>query len=432
MEIGTEDNYGKQKANKLSFSQQIQNDNTFPAIGNNIKISKTQYFPNSNLNINEENIDILPSTNQTTISHNQIEQTQNVIPETQILETQFLPTTINYNIQNENYTDELIPKPIQSGINNDSEQNIPINSDIPKIIDSSELAAESQVVSGNPLQSQKIEPTVIYNNNSLYGSYYNSQSNPIGQPQSEFIESQAIYGQRQSQFVESQEIYHPINAEPQSEFVESQAIYSNSNPNQFEDIMNAKIDFYAPTKIINQNIIQEPSRPEIIVDENDIRNVQNQISALKVSKTKYLSKEELSKIMESQENNDDDNNDDNNKEFEHVEPVQNTLPVNPIDQPENVYSTAYIDNNNNNIETNNDQPEENNVVKSNILGNDEMIKLSKTVYVKDENNVNYNEEIIEPALDKEIGNENNFKVLKIEDVENSCCPGLKCWGKLFG
>lgn len=395
-EIGIEKNHDNQEANKLSSFQSIQNDKTL------------------NLNINEQNIDLLPSTGQTIFSPIQIEQ----------------HTSINHNIQADSYTEKLNPKPVQYGINNDLEQDIQTSA--PKIIDSSELAAESHI-SGNPLQSQQIESNIIYNNNSLYGSYYNSQSNPIGQPQSEFIESQAIYGQKQSQFVESQEIYAGFNVQPKYDFIESQAIYNvpqenQNHENQIEDIMNAKIEFYEPRQNINKIPIQEPSsNPEIIVNENDIRNEQNLFSSLKVSKTKYLSKEELENIMESQENN--NNNDNiNNQISEQVEPVQSTFPVNTIEQPENVYSTTYI---NNNIELTNDKLEENKIVASNNLGNDELIKMPKTLYSKDENNANYNEEIIEPPLDKEIGNENNTKILKIEDVEDGCCPGLKCWNKLL-
>ena len=129
--------------------------------------------------------------------------------------------------------------------------------------------------------------------------------------------------------------------------------------------------------------------------------------------------------MKDQDNINDDNIEHNENINRQVEPLLEN-PINPIEQTENVYSTAYNDNN---IEMTNDVLEgENNAVTSNILGNDEFIKMSKTKYIDD---TNYHEEIIEPPLDSQIKNENNSKVLKIEDVDDGCCPGLNCCGKLF-
>lgn len=432
MKIGIENEHDNTESNKLNSSNNIQNINTLQPIGDNIKITKTQYIQNSNLKLSERDKDILPTTNPTLISPIQIEETQNVFPPSQIVETQLIPSSsiqpvITNNIQVESRTEELNSHPSQYA---HSDQNIQKNPN--HYMNSSELAAESQIQAGNPLESQPIDSDILYNN-SAYASYYNSLSNTIGEPQSQFIESQAIYGQSSSQFIESQEIYGPnsIQAQPQ------QGVYSGSNKEktpsavakQIEDIMNAKVDSYIPRQNIevNPSTIQpnhEPlSHPDvIIVDDKEIKKVENAFNSLKVSKTKYLSKEELSNIMKDQNNINDDNIENINRQ---VEPILEN-PINPIEQTENVYSTAYNDNN---IEVTNDVLEgENNAVTSNILGNDEFIKMSKTKYIDD---TNYNEEIIEPPFDSQIKNENNSKVLKIEDVDDGCCPGLNCCGKLF-
>ena len=439
MKMGIENEHDNTESNKLNSSNDIQNINTLQPIGDNIKITKTQYIQNSNLKLGEKDIDILPTTNPTLISPIQIEETQNVFPPSQILETQIIPSSsiqpvITNNIQVENRTEQLISHPSQYAY---SDQNIQKNSN--QYMNSSELAAGSQIQSGNPLESQPIDSDILYNN-SAYASYYNSLSNTIGEPQSQFIESQAIYGQSSSQFIESQEIYSPNSIQAQPQFTDSQGVYSGSSKedippavaNQIEDIMNAKVNSYIPRQNIevNPSAIQpnhEPlSHPEvIIVDDKEIKKVENAFNSLKVSKTKYLSKEELSNIMKDQDNINDDNIEHNENINRQVEPLLEN-PINPIEQTENVYSTAYNDNN---IEMTNDVLEgENNAVTSNILGNDEFIKMSKTKYIDD---TNYNEEIIEPPLDSQIKNENNSKVLKIEDVDDGCCPGLNCCGKLF-
>ena len=171
MKMGIENEHDNTESNKLNSSNDIQNINTLQPIGDNIKITKTQYIQNSNLKLGEKDIDILPTTNPTLISPIQIEETQNVFPPSQILETQIIPSSsiqpvITNNIQVENRTEQLISHPSQYAY---SDQNIQKNSN--QYMNSSELAAGSQIQSGNPLESQPIDSDILYNN-SAFIKYY--------------------------------------------------------------------------------------------------------------------------------------------------------------------------------------------------------------------------------------------------------------------
>ena len=137
--------------------------------------------------------------------------------------------------------------------------------------------------------------------------------------------------------------------------------------------------------------------------------MENQFSKLKVSKTIYLSEEELAQI-ENNENNENNNNNDN---------------LNPANS--GVFAQKENMNNDNlgnaNISNTNNEPEEEKNIDSNILENNEFAKLAKNQYVQDNNNEENNELNIATTSQKRISNAHNITVLKIEDEENiQLCP----------
>ena len=151
-----------------------------------------------------------------------------------------------------------------------------------------------------------------------------------------------------------------------------------------------------------------------MMSENEVKQVQNQLKSLKVSKTKYLSEEEVNNFInndEIAENNLNNNNKEETNQFTYIQ--------NPIDEKDNIYRTNFIDTNIE--ETNFANNEEKNNITSNILGNDESIKVSEMKYVQNDTNLNNQEDNQVPIQEKKYNN--NTKVLKIEDEENvHFCP----------
>ena len=236
--------------------------------------------------------------------------------------------------------------------------------------------------------------------------------------------NQQTQERQKSQFIESQNIYEQQPNSKKSEFIESHHIYE-SNPDQIDK--NA-----SNIKPKNQEQIEEKKEADNLREQ--IKNVENQFNSLKISKTKYLTDEELSEVMKS--NNKKNENNENKEEKQ----MQKSNPSGLLGQNDNVFSTNYVDNNN--IQTTNIETDgiEGNNVQTNILGNNEFIKMSKTQYVQDDNyeniNLNNNEIMQDPLKTKETyGKPNIVKVLKIEDEEQiSICPDFisKLLRKIFG
>lgn len=158
----------------------------------------------------------------------------------------------------------------------------------------------------------------------------------------------------------------------------------------------------------NQNE-EKQGKSDVFINDDENNKVENQFAKLKVTKTKYLSKEELAQLTnnESEKDENDNNNNDN----------QNPTNSNAFAQNENI-------NNENlgNTNMNNEEGEEK-IADTNILGSNEFIKMAETKYAQDNNNEANNELNQEPTHEKQFSNAHNIKVLKIEDEENiQICP----------
>ena len=163
----------------------------------------------------------------------------------------------------------------------------------------------------------------------------------------------------------------------------------------------------------NQNE-EKQGKSGVFLNDDEINKMENQFSALKISKTRYLSEEELAKI--NNENNENDNN---------QNPTNSNAQIN---QNENINNANLA---NTNVSNTNNEGGEEKKMDTNI-GSNEFIKMSKSQYDKDNNN----ELNQEPSPQKKIiSNAHNIKVLKIEDEENiQLCPDFISGflNKLFG
>lgn len=358
-------------------------------------------------------------------------------------ETQ-LDKELSNNSRNENFLDNMKLSKTQY-VNNSTENRQNSTEENQKIslintIGETQNIFPKEIVETQALPASNIKSDNINESNNLHenGDNHSLEKNESNQQTQE---------KQKSQFIESQHIYDQQPNIQKSEFIESRNIYE-SNPDQIE-----KNEIEKPTNnnlyVISNNMSQNQNQNEENKDETEklkeqIKQVENKFNSLKISKTKYLSEEELSDIIKS-----------NNKSNENVENVENKTNVNkeenkisniyPSDQlgqNENVFSTNYIDNNNNNIQSTNIEPGgvDGSNMHINILGNNEFVKLSKTQYVQDDNNENVNlnnNEVIQDTLKpKEIYiKTNTVKVLKIEDEETiSICPDFitKFFRKIFG
>lgn len=418
--------------NDLNLSQKLKNDNFF----NNIKLSKTQIIDNIQSSQNIENNEAIFDTNPTIMSINQFTKTQNIIPEelteTQIISSSMQPKTNNLINSSEYITNnqtqlganfslgikELNKTTLNYVDNNSNKYNHQNSIETPQFAESNQLISGVQI----PLQNQsvltlkKIQSNDL-NPNNQGGNYLDDQNMGDNIPQLTYYQSQpGIVLSQHSPFIESQSIYEKKNTQ-QSEFVESHHIYDD-NPEQIikykiskheDNNFNEKPELISHPQSQNNNS-NEKKNDNLITDE-ETKNVENQFKSLKISKTKYLSEEELANLMNNNDNPEDNIN--KNKE----------------EKNEFVYISNPIKTN---IETEIVSGEEKNT-NSNILGNDEIIKTSKTDYVKDDfNNYNTVGDTQEPLQEKKI---NNSKVLKIEDEENiHFCPDFitKFFKKLFG
>ena len=182
----------------------------------------------------------------------------------------------------------------------------------------------------------------------------------------------------------------------------------------------------------NQNQIE--AKKEI----DQIKQVENEFNSLKISKTRYLTEEELSEAIKSHNKINENNGNNGNKAYDDKEENQNKndYPSDKLGKNDNAFSKV----NNSNIQATNIEIGDVNNAHTNILGNDEFIKMSKTQYVQDDNfetrNLNNNEVTQEPFKTKEMYTKpNTVRVLKIEDEEQiSICPDFisQFLRKIFG
>lgn len=407
-----------------------------------IKLSETQYIQEKNLN--EQNFDeekkeneIFPTAPSINLSANQLDESQNIFHGAAITQTQIIPDPLVKPESNPMSSNNL---PNNSFQNNGLSQINQSSIITPKFVGSTQIISQSNNQINNDLNQSKNLPP----------------ENNLESKQSEFIESQNIYNQKQSEYISSHNKYN--SNQKQSEYIESHNIY-NSNQNKQGNIESPNIynsnqkkpdviESQGIAEPIEKFIVPKPSdipinkNPEFIPNtnlsnqnnksENQIglmeneqekenKNVENEFDKIKISKTKYLSNEELSYI-----NNNNNNVENNNNEINKLESIQNIQPLNQVEENENIFTTNYIENEN--VVTN----DNNKLVNPSILDN-EFVKLSKTMYVKeDDNSENKNEKNIK---NKRILNEHYVKILKIEDEEDGhCCPDFvsKFLKKIFG
>ena len=368
MDIGIENIQEEPFSKNIKKSQQMKNENPF----DNINLSKTEMIVDNQdtPKIENNNQNNLFDANPTIISINDFTKTQNIFPE-EMTETQVV--TSNIQQQSDNV--------VNSFGNSTKNQN--------------------DFEANNYLGNTGLNKGSITNytmNNSNQNIIQGSQQFPL-------IDSQQIYGNEnneQQDFVKSHKIYESI----------PEQIVKYKIPKPDENILNYNQEHISPEEPESQNFVEKKN--DVLITENEVKQVQNQLKSLKVSKTKYLSEEEVNNFInndEIAENNLNNNNKEETNQFTYIQ--------NPIDEKDNIYRTNFIDTNIE--ETNFANNEEKNNITSNILGNDELIKVSEMKYVQNDTNLNNQEDNQVPIQEKKYNN--NTKVLKIEDEENvHFCP----------
>ena len=379
MDIGIE-NIQEEPYNKdINISQQMKNENPF----DNTKLSKTEFLVDTQESpkIENNNKNNIFYANPTILSINEFTKTQNIFPE-EMIETQ------------------VITSNMQQGSDN--------------VVNSFGNSTKNQNVfeANNYLGSTGLNNGAITNftmNNSNQNIIQSSQQFPL-------IDSQQMQGNKNN---EQQDLVksHKINESIPEQIVKYKILKPDDN------ILNYNPEHISPAEPETQNFVEE--KKDVLITENEVKQVENQLKSLKVSKTKYLSEEEVNNLI----NNDEiaKNNLSNNKE----DINQFTNIQNPIDEKDNIYKTNFIDTNI--AETNFANYEENNNITSNILGNDESIKASEMKYVQNDLNLNNQGDIKVPIQEKKYNN--NTNVLKIEDEQNiHFCPDYisNFLKKLFG
>lgn len=367
MDIGIENIQEEPYSKDIIISQQMKNENPF----DNMKLSKTEMLVDTqdSPKIENNNKNNIFDANPTILSINEFTKTQNIFPE-EMTETQVVTSNIQKRSDN-------VVNSLENSTKN--QNNFEANNDL-----------------GNA-GLNKGSITNFTMNNSNQNIMQGSQQFPL-------IDSQQIYGNEnneQQNLVKS----HKINESIPEQIVK----YKIPKPD--ENILNYNPEHISPAEPESQDFVEK--KKDVLITENEVKQVENQLKSLKVSKTKYLSEEEVNNLI----NNDEiaENNLNNNKE----DTNQFTYVQNPIDENDNIYRTNFIDTNI--PETNFANNEENNNITSNMLGNDESIKVSEMKYVQNDTNLNSQGDNQVPIQEKKYNN--NAKVLKIEDEENvHFCP----------
>lgn len=369
MDIGIENIQEEPFSKDIKKSQQLKNENPF----DNINLSKTEMIVDNQdtPKIENNNQNNLFDANPTIISINDFTKTQKIFPE-EMTETQ------------------VVTSNIQQGSDN--------------VVNSFGNSTKNQ----NDFEANNYLGNTGLNKGSITNYTMNNSNQNIIQGSQQFplIDSQQIYGNEnneQQDFVKSHKIYESI----------PEQIVKYKIPKPDENILNYNQEHISPAEPESQNFVEKKN--DVLITENEVKQVQNQLKSLKVSKTKYLSEEEVNNLINNDEIAENNLNNNNNKE----ETNQFTYIQNPIDEKDNIYRTNFIDTNIE--ETNFANNEEKNNITSNILGNDESIKVSEMKYVQNDTNLNNQEDNQVPIQEKKYNN--NAKVLKIEDEENvHFCP----------
>lgn len=368
MDIGIENIQEEPFSKDIKKSQQLKNENPF----DNINLSKTEMIVDNQdtPKIENNNQNNLFDANPTIISINDFTKTQKIFPE-EMTETQ------------------VVTSNIQQGSDN--------------VVNSFGNSTKNQ----NDFEANNYLGNTGLNKGSITNYTMNNSNQNIIQGSQQFplIDSQQIYGNEnneQQDFVKSHKIYESI----------PEQIVKYKIPKPDENILNYNQEHISPAEPESQNFVEKKN--DVLITENEVKQVQNQLKSLKVSKTKYLSEEEVNNLInndEIAENNLNNNNKEETNQFTYIQ--------NPIDEKDNIYRTNFIDTNIE--ETNFANNEEKNNITSNILGNDESIKVSEMKYVQNDTNLNNQEDNQVPIQEKKYNN--NAKVLKIEDEENvHFCP----------
>ena len=293
MDIGIENIQEEPYSKDIIISQQMKNENPF----DNMKLSKTEMLVDTqdcpkNENNNKNNIF---DANPTILSINEFTKTQNIFPE-EMTETQVVTSNIQKRSDN-------VVNSLENSTKN--QNNFEANNDL-----------------GNA-GLNKGSITNFTMNNSNQNIMQGSQQFPL-------IDSQQIYGNEnneQQNLVKS----HKINESIPEQIVK----YKIPKPD--ENILNYNPEHISPAEPESQDFVEK--KKDVLITENEVKQVENQLKSLKVSKTKYLSEEEVNNLI----NNDEiaENNLNNNKE----DTNQFTYVQNPIDENDNIYRTNFIDTN---------------------------------------------------------------------------------------
>ena len=412
MEIGVEENTGTAQNNNLLDSKNITSQES-PLINDKIKLSKTQMVPDANISLNipsENKNSTIKSINadptfkaiiKSGVSQNNIEnqaqvteinnlETNNTNNESDKHSENFKPTsvfsTINVEGKPTNETKSLhIQSPTSShpSNQNNAQANVMVSQEVETPRDTSPPLQENQNQSINQMKyvNQKFENEMPYSFNA------NKPQMALQHKDSQFIESHAIYSQQNAEQIQNQN-----HQKKDSQLIEAHSIYNVNEQRQ------------------PQPLEQPQPEPTIInINQDEINEIQRQIIDMKVSKTKYLSEDEISNLMKvglNNENNDNnekkdeiENNNDNkndninngngelniNQEANDInnvslnnrqsgegegEGVQTMNPPNPIELAETLYHTNILENNNDNNNENNNIKDKDIKDNNNIDNND--------------------------------------------------------------
>ena len=407
MEVGVEEPKEQQKDSdnkNLLTSQSINSQQS-----QIIKYLNTQNVPNnSNINLNipsEKKNSTLKSIN-TNGSIRSSKHSQNIIQsQAQITEVNNQENQENNSINNQNdkHSEHLMPQSIYSTVNMQANQgkSLHLNSSLSSQASKPDNANQSNVMGSQQFLQQEVDSSPI-----------NNQYQPMPQNQIQNINQQFAF-QTPNNLNEIQQTPEGLMLQKRnSQFIESQGIYTQQSPQQYQ-FQNQPFNIpQKETELIESHSIYknvpgqtqppqpqpqpQPEQNQKTMKQEEIDEMQKKYTNLKLSKTKYLSEEELSKIMidfnndnnekkdEIDNNNDINNsnnddgkldmvqevNDSNNLNINEGqagegegegegERVQSMKPPNPLESIETLYNANIIDNNNDN---NNNQ---NNVVDNN-------------------------------------------------------------------
>ena len=410
MEIGVEENTGTAENNNLLDSKNINSQGS-PLINDKIKFSKTQMVPEASISLNipsEKKDSIIKSTNtdptfktiiKSGVSQNNIEN-QAQVTEINNLETN---NTNNTNNESDKHSENFKPTSVFSTINvegkptnetkslhfqsptsshpsnqNNAQANVMVSQEVETPRDTSPPLQDNQNQSINQMKyvNQKFENEMPYSFNA------NEPQMALQHKDSQFIESHAIYSQQNAEQIQNQN-----HQKKDSQLIEAHSIYNVNEQRQ------------------PQPFEQPQPEPTIInINQDEINEIQRQIIDMKVSKTKYLSEDEISNMMKVGLNNENNDNNEKKDEIENNNDNKNDN-INNGNGELNINQEA---NDINNVSLNNRQSGEGEGEGEGVqtMNPPNPIELTDTLYtnILENNNENNNENNIK---DKDIKDNNN-------------------------